>query len=228
MSFRSAMRIPSVLGSALLGLALAVPLTAQSTPSSQPPAAPAVTQTAPPPKHALTPKERAKQQKQLEKELNPEDKKWLNEDVAYIITPEERQAFLQLQNEDEREAFIEEFWQRRNPDPTSSYNQYKEDYYQRFAYANQHYAAGIPGWGPIADASTSPGASPMKSTTTIPAAPMIGPRKKAAAPRRRTRLKIGPTTIWRAWAPTSSSSSSIAACAATSSSPPIQAPRTPC
>ena len=140
------MRMASVLGPALLSLALTASLTAQSSPVPNQTAAPAVTQAAPPPKHALTPKERAKQQKELEKELNPEDKKWLNEDVAYIISPEERQAFLQLQNEDEREAFIEEFWQRRNPDPTSSYNQYKEDYYQRFAYANQHFAAGVPGW----------------------------------------------------------------------------------
>lgn len=105
-----------------------------------------VAQTIPPPKHALTPQQRKKQQKELEKELNPEDKKWLNEDVAYIITPEERQAFLQLQNEDERQQFIEEFWQRRNPNPGSTYNSYKEEYYRRFAYANQHFAAGEPGW----------------------------------------------------------------------------------
>lgn len=103
-------------------------------------------QTAPPPKRALTAKERRRQQKELEKELSPEDKKWLNEDVAYIITDEERQSFLQLHNEEEREAFIEAFWQRRNPDPTSTFNQYKEDYYQRFAYANQHFASGEPGW----------------------------------------------------------------------------------
>ncbi|HXE30344.1 MAG TPA: GWxTD domain-containing protein [Terriglobales bacterium] len=112
-----------------------------------PAAAPRQAQTpAPPPQHALSPKQRRQQQQKLEKELNPEDKKWLNEDVAYIITPEERQAFLQLSNEDEREAFIESFWQRRNPDPESTFNQYKEDYYQRFAYANQHFAAGVPGW----------------------------------------------------------------------------------
>src|SRR6185312_4912696 len=91
-----------------------------------PAAAPRQAQTpAPPPQHALSPKQRRQQQQKLEKELNPEDKKWLNEDVAYIITPEERQAFLQLSNEDEREAFIESFWQRRNPDPESTFNQYK-------------------------------------------------------------------------------------------------------
>ncbi len=109
-------------------------------------AAQSAQQAVPPPKHALTAKQRRKQQKELEKELNPEDKKWLNEDVAYIITPQERQSFLQLQNEDERQQFIEEFWQRRNPNPDSSYNSYKEEYYRRFAYVNQHYAAGEPGW----------------------------------------------------------------------------------
>ncbi|HWG38790.1 MAG TPA: GWxTD domain-containing protein, partial [Terriglobales bacterium] len=128
-------------------LMFGVALSAQGTPPAAPASPPqAQQQAAPPPKHALTAKERRKQQQALEKELNPEDKKWLNEDVAYIITDEERQAFLQLQNEDEREAFIEEFWRRRNPDPESTFNQYKEDYYQRFAYANQHFAAGEAGW----------------------------------------------------------------------------------
>ncbi len=122
-------------------LAVALATTGLGAQSAQPNQAPL-----PPPKHALTPAQRAAQQKALEKELSPEDRKWLDQDVAYIITPEERQAFLQLQNEDEREAFIEEFWQRRNPNPDSSYNSYKEAYYQRFAYANQHFAAGVPGW----------------------------------------------------------------------------------
>jgi len=137
------------LGLAAVSVALgwAAPrLGAQATSKAKPASAAKSQQQAPPPQHALTAKERRRQQKLLEKELSPEDKKWLNEDVAYIISPDERQAFLQLQNEDEREAFIEEFWQRRNPDPESTFNQYKEDYYQRFAYANQHFAAGEPGW----------------------------------------------------------------------------------
>jgi GWxTD domain-containing protein len=103
-------------------------------------------QTLPPPKHALTAKQIKQQQKELEKELSPEDKKWLDEDVAYIITPQERQAFLQLSNEEEREQFIEAFWQRRNPNPDSNYNSYKEKYYERFAYANEHFSSGEPGW----------------------------------------------------------------------------------
>ena len=95
-------------------------------------------------------KEKAKNEKKSErelyKELSPQYRKWLDEDVIYIITPEERRAFLHLQTNEEREQFIEAFWQRRNPDPDSPENTYKEEYYRRIAYANEHYASGIPGW----------------------------------------------------------------------------------
>lgn len=82
----------------------------------------------------------------LKKELTSQYKKWLDEDVVYIISPEERHAFLQLSTNEEREQFIESFWQRRNPDPDSAENTYKEEHYRRIAYANEHYASGIPGW----------------------------------------------------------------------------------
>ena len=82
----------------------------------------------------------------LKKELAPQYKKWLDEDVVYIITPEERHAFLQLSTNEEREQFIESFWQRRNPDPDSTENSFKEEYYRRIAYANEHFASGKPGW----------------------------------------------------------------------------------
>jgi GWxTD domain-containing protein len=92
----------------------------------------------------------AKQQKQsnksLERELDSQYKKWLNEDVVYIITPEEKNTFLHLSTNEEREQFIEQFWQRRNPDPDSPENTFKEEHYRRIAYANEHYASGIPGW----------------------------------------------------------------------------------
>jgi GWxTD domain-containing protein len=84
--------------------------------------------------------------RQLLKELATPYKKWINEDVAYIITDEERKAFLQLQTNEEREQFIEQFWQRRNPDPDSVDNTVKEEHYRRIAYANEHFASGIPGW----------------------------------------------------------------------------------
>ena len=73
-------------------------------------------------------------------------KTWLNQDVAYIITDEERKAFKSLSNDEERDAFIEQFWQRRNPDPDSPENEFREEHYRRIAYANEHFAAGKPGW----------------------------------------------------------------------------------
>ncbi len=93
-----------------------------------------------------TAKEQQRKNKDLERELDSQYKKWLNEDVVYIITPEEKNAFLHLSTNEEREQFIEQFWQRRNPDPDSAENTYKEEHYRRIAYANEHYASGIPGW----------------------------------------------------------------------------------
>jgi len=87
-----------------------------------------------------------KSQRDLFKELDKQYQKWLNEDVIYIITPEERRAFLHLSTNEEREQFIEAFWQRRNPDPDSPENTFKEEHYRRIAYANEHFASGIPGW----------------------------------------------------------------------------------
>jgi GWxTD domain-containing protein len=85
-------------------------------------------------------------EKQVLKELATPYKKWLSEDVVYIITDTERRAFLQLQTNEEREQFIEEFWQRRNPDPDSVDNPVKEEHYRRIAYANEHFPSGIAGW----------------------------------------------------------------------------------
>jgi hypothetical protein len=65
----------------------------------------------------MTDKERKAKDKQLRKELATPYRKWLNEDVAYIITDEERSAFTRLQTDEERETFIENFWQRRDPSP---------------------------------------------------------------------------------------------------------------
>src|SRR6266446_2966236 len=79
-------------------------------------------------------------------ELKKAYKDWLEKDVAYIITDEERKAFKKLATDDERERFIEEFWRRRDPDPDTDENEYREEYYERIAYANEHFASGIPGW----------------------------------------------------------------------------------
>src|ERR1700719_1003676 len=80
------------------------------------------------------------------KELDTPYKQWLNEDVVYIISPEERNAFLQLDTNEEREQFIEQFWLRRSNNPDLPDNDFKEEHYRRIAYANEHYASGIPGW----------------------------------------------------------------------------------
>jgi len=71
---------------------------------------------------------------------------WAQEDVAYIITPEELAAFRHLSNNEEREEFTEQFWARRNPNPDSPENTFKEEHYRRIAYANEHFATGMPGW----------------------------------------------------------------------------------
>jgi len=94
----------------------------------------------------LTEKERRKREARLKKELETPYRKWLNEDVSYIITDEERSAFKKLQTDEEREQFIEQFWLRRDPTPDSVENEFKEEHYRRIAYANEHYASGIPGW----------------------------------------------------------------------------------
>ncbi len=72
--------------------------------------------------------------------------KWLSEDVFYIITDEEREVFLSLSTDEERESFIEQFWRRRDPDPQTAINEFKEEHYRRIAYANEHFASGLPGW----------------------------------------------------------------------------------
>jgi GWxTD domain-containing protein len=91
-------------------------------------------------------KEQKRKIKKTLKELDTPYKQWLNEDVVYIISPEERQLFLQLGTNEERESFIEQFWLRRSSNPDLPDNDFKEEHYRRIAYANEHYASGIPGW----------------------------------------------------------------------------------
>src|SRR5579864_9082876 len=94
----------------------------------------------------MTDKQRRKQEEKLRKELETPYKKWLNEDVTYIITDEERQAWKRLSTDDERQQFIEQFWLRRDPTPDTEENEFKEEHYRRIAYANERFASGIPGW----------------------------------------------------------------------------------
>jgi GWxTD domain-containing protein len=91
-------------------------------------------------------KEAKRKMKRTLKELDSAYRQWLSEDVTYIISPDERNAFLQLDTNEEREQFIEQFWLRRSSNPDLPENDFKEEHYRRIAYANEHYASGIPGW----------------------------------------------------------------------------------
>ncbi|MBI1747159.1 MAG: GWxTD domain-containing protein [Acidobacteria bacterium] len=72
--------------------------------------------------------------------------KWLNEEITYIITPDEKDVFKKLTTNDEKERFIENFWMRRAPSQGTSENEFKEEHYRRITYANERFASGIPGW----------------------------------------------------------------------------------
>ena len=80
--------------------------------------------------------------------MAPRHRAWLEEEVVYIIAETERQAFLRLEGEDLRDAFIEAFWERRDPNPTTAENEYREEHYERIAYANEFYGrdTGRAGW----------------------------------------------------------------------------------
>ncbi len=91
-------------------------------------------------------KDERKKKKQSAESLKSVYKRWVDEDVRWIITDEERKTFMALKTDDEREQFIEQFWLRRDPDPDTDVNEYREEYYQRIAYANEKYTSGIPGW----------------------------------------------------------------------------------
>jgi GWxTD domain-containing protein len=97
-------------------------------------------------KRQIPEQQRQKNAKALKVELSKTYRKWLDEDVRWIITDEEAKAFKLLSNDEERDQFIEAFWQRRDPTPDTEENEFKEEHYRRIAYANEHFAAGIPGW----------------------------------------------------------------------------------
>lgn len=97
--------------------------------------------------------------------------KWLDEDCRYIITDQERADFYQLATNQDRDRFVEEFWERRNPSPGSEENTFKADY-QRIAYANERFATTFPDGRPTRVASTSPTVHPM-SVSNIGAAPWL-------------------------------------------------------
>lgn len=75
-------------------------------------------------------------------------RKWLDEEVVYLITPREREVFLKLKTDRERELFIENFWKQRDPTPGTERNEFREEHYRRLNYANQYFGRGTgkPGW----------------------------------------------------------------------------------
>jgi GWxTD domain-containing protein len=132
-------------------------------------------------------KESQKRQQNVRNELGPAYGSWLRDEVPDIITEDERRTFLGLSTNEEREQFIELFWNRRNPEPESPTNAVKEEHYRRLAYADEHFASGIPGrktdrgriyiiWGPPDEIESHPTGGtydrPMEqgggSTTTYP------------------------------------------------------------
>jgi GWxTD domain-containing protein len=119
---------------------------AKAAPVVTDPAAPPSDSQADPLKRPLSDKQKKSNAKALKQELGSTYKKWLNQDVRWIITPEEMSAFKQLSNDEERDQFIEQFWLRRDPTPDTPENEYKEEHYRRIAYANEHFPAGKPGW----------------------------------------------------------------------------------
>jgi GWxTD domain-containing protein len=97
-------------------------------------------------KRRLTDRQERQRKQAVTGELKGQYKTWLDQDVRWIITDEEAKAFKSLSNDEERDQFIEQFWQRRNPNPDSPDNEYRDEHYARIAYANEHFAAGKPGW----------------------------------------------------------------------------------
>jgi GWxTD domain-containing protein len=136
------------------GLVLTLPSGLLAQQAASPPApgdqqaqpAPTQGQDVDPLKRDRSDKEKFQAQKAVRQELKGAYKTWLNQDVVWIISDEEAKAFKALSNDEERDAFIEQFWLRRNPNPDSPENEFREEHYRRIAYANEHFAAGKPGW----------------------------------------------------------------------------------
>ncbi|MBN2246224.1 MAG: GWxTD domain-containing protein, partial [Candidatus Aminicenantes bacterium] len=87
-------------------------------------------------------------QPKAEQKMAEHYRKWLDEEVIYIITSKERDVFEKLKTDRERDIFIEAFWKQRDPTPGTPHNEFREEHYQRIRYANEYYGRGTPrpGW----------------------------------------------------------------------------------
>ncbi len=92
-------------------------------------------------------KSKSSSTKELIKALPEKYKKWIEEEVVYIISPKEKEVFLSLENDRQRDMFIEAFWKQRDPNPDTPENEFKEEHYRRIKYANQHFGKESPGAG---------------------------------------------------------------------------------
>jgi GWxTD domain-containing protein len=81
-------------------------------------------------------------------DLSDRHREWLERDVTYIIAEREREAFLELRSAEERDAFIEAFWRRRDPDPLTEANEFRDEHYRRMEHSDRVYGreTPIPGW----------------------------------------------------------------------------------
>lgn len=121
-------------------------------------------------------------------------KKWLSEEVVFIITDEERVEFKKLATNQQRDAFVVAFWERRNPSPGAPENKFKEEHYRRIAYANTHFVA-VPAGRLTEVTSISRGARQIRSNTI--SAPNQSRSRRMAARIRHMHMKFGTTNIWR-------------------------------
>ncbi|TMQ59566.1 MAG: GWxTD domain-containing protein [Candidatus Eisenbacteria bacterium] len=66
--------------------------------------------------------------------------------LRYIATQQESDEMGRLKGEEERKAFWDSFWRKRDPTPETPENEARDEFYQRVQYANQHFSTGSPGW----------------------------------------------------------------------------------
>ena len=134
------------IGTAARAQAKPTPATAPTPAAIATPATPATPATAQLTSSNATPAAAPAQASSPSKASNPAYQKWLDEDVRWIITPSERATFLQLTTDQDRDNFIQNFWDSRNP-VGSAPNTFRSEHYRRIAYANQHFTEGnTPGW----------------------------------------------------------------------------------
>jgi GWxTD domain-containing protein len=165
-------------------------------------------------KRELSDKQKKENARKFKKEVGQSYRTWLDQDVAWIIMDEERQAFKALSNDEERDNFIEQFWLRRDPTPDTVENEYKEEHYRRIAYANEHFAAGIPGWRSDRGRIYIMYGRQTRLNRIRPADSTSARRMKAAERLRHFLSRHGAIATWRVSGRKSSSSSWIRASAA--------------